>query len=143
MAGLNKPLVWAGSLSLLAGFLHIVIIIGGPDWYRFFGAGEQLAHLAEQGSLIPGTLTAVIALILILWSLYAYAGAGLVRHPPWIKPVLIVITGIYLLRGLALLPLLVLAPQTIDTFLLLSSVISLSIGMLFFSGTRQMIWEHS
>ncbi|MCU7891408.1 MAG: hypothetical protein KZQ78_07265 [Candidatus Thiodiazotropha sp. (ex Ustalcina ferruginea)] len=143
MAGLNKPLVWAGSLSLLAGVLHIAIIIGGPGWYRFFGAGEQLAQLAEQGSPIPGTLTAAIALILMLWSLYAYAGAGLVYHLPWLKPVLISITGIYLLRGLALLPMLVLAPHTINTFLLLSSVISLSIGMLFFSGTRQMIWELS
>ncbi|MCU7930892.1 MAG: hypothetical protein KZQ90_08830 [Candidatus Thiodiazotropha sp. (ex Codakia rugifera)] len=143
MAGVNKPLVWAGSLSLLAGFLHIAIIVGGPDWYRFFGAGEQLAQLAEQGSPIPGTLTAVIALILMVWSLYAYAGAGLVHQLPWLRPLLITITGIYLLRGLALLPLLVLAPQTIDTFLLMSSLISLSIGMLFFSGTRQMIWEHS
>jgi hypothetical protein len=143
MAGINKPLVWAGNFTLLAAFLHIAIIIGGPEWYRFFGAGEQLANLAEENSPIPGTITAIIALILMIWSLYAYAGAGLVRHPPWLKPVLISITGIYLLRGLAPFPLLVLAPKTIDSFMLLSSVICLSIGILFFTGIRQMIWELS
>ncbi len=143
MAGINKPLVWAGSFTLLAAVLHIAVIVGGPDWYRFFGAGEQLAHLAEENSPIPGIVTAIIALILMIWSFYAYAGAGLARHPPWLKPILILITGIYLFRGLAPFLLLVLAPQTIDSFMLLSSVVCLSIGMLFFSGVRQMIWEHS
>ena len=97
MAGLNKPLLWGGILSLLAAFLHIAIVIGGPAWYRFFGAGENISQLAEQGSQIPGIITALIALVLMLWSLYAFAGAGFVHHPPWLKPVLMVITGIYLL----------------------------------------------
>ncbi|MCU7845949.1 MAG: hypothetical protein KZQ93_19115 [Candidatus Thiodiazotropha sp. (ex Monitilora ramsayi)] len=140
---MNKALMWGGSLSLLAAFLHIAVIIGGPAWYRFFGAGEALAQLAEQGSALPGIITAVIALILMVWSLFAYAGAGLVQHPPFLKPVLIMITAIYLLRGLGILPLAIFLPHEIDAFLVVSSLISLLIGMLHFSGIRQMIWEHS
>lgn len=143
MVGMNRALVWGGGMSLLAAFLHIAIIIGGPAWYRFFGAGEELARLAEQGSALPGIVTAVIALILMIWSLFAFAGAGLVRHPPFLKPVLIVITSIYLLRGLGVLPLALFLPHEIDAFLVVSSMISLLIGMLHFSGTRQMIWELS
>ncbi len=48
-----------------------------------------------------------------------------------------------LLRSLAPFPLLVLALHTTNTFMLLSSVIYLSFGMLFFSGVRKKIWEHS
>ncbi|MBT3032980.1 MAG: hypothetical protein KME36_17920 [Candidatus Thiodiazotropha sp. (ex Lucina pensylvanica)] len=143
MAGLNRPLLWGGTLSLLAAFLHIAIIIGGPAWYRFFGAGEQFARLAEQGSPLPDTMTAVIALILLLWSLYAFAGAGLVHRLPWLKSILMLITAVYLIRGMALLPLALFIPQAVDSFLILNSLICMVIGMLHFSGTRQMIWELS
>ncbi|MCU7918551.1 MAG: hypothetical protein KZQ99_15825 [Candidatus Thiodiazotropha sp. (ex Dulcina madagascariensis)] len=140
---MNKALLWGGGFSLSAALLHIAIIVGGADWYRFFGAGEALARLAEQGSPIPGAITAVIALVLLLWGLYAFAGAGLTRRLPWLKPALIAITAVYLLRGLALFPAILLAPHTIDAFLVWSSAVSLFIGMVHFSGTRQMIWEHS
>ncbi|MEW7995161.1 MAG: hypothetical protein G8D81_00255 [gamma proteobacterium symbiont of Clathrolucina costata] len=143
MAGLNRPLLWGGTLSLLAAFLHIAIIIGGPAWYRLFGAGEQFARLAEQGSPLPDTMTAVIALILLLWSLYAFAGAGLVHRLPWLRSILMLITAVYLIRGMALLPLALFMPQAVDIFLILSSLICMVIGMLHFSGTRQMIWELS
>ena len=143
MAGLNRPLIWGGTLSLLAALLHVAIIIGGPAWYRFFGAGDRLVHLAEQGSPMPGAITALIALVLMLWSLYAFAGAGLVRHPPWIRAILVLITAIYLARGMALLPLALFMPHVVDTFLILSSLICIAIGILHFSGTRQMIWELS
>ncbi len=38
----------AGILSFVTSVLHIAIIIGGPEWYRFFGAGEGAAM---QGGL--------------------------------------------------------------------------------------------
>ncbi len=40
----------AASLSFIAAALHVAIIFGGGDWYRFFGAGEAMASLAESGS---------------------------------------------------------------------------------------------
>jgi len=41
-------LKFAGTLSFIASALHIAIIIGGPSWYRFFGAGESMASMAER-----------------------------------------------------------------------------------------------
>jgi hypothetical protein len=36
-------------LSAAAALLHIAVIVGGAEWYRFFGAGEGMARLAERG----------------------------------------------------------------------------------------------
>ena len=39
----NKLLLFGGLLSGIAALLHIAIIIGGPQWYRFFEIGR--AHV--------------------------------------------------------------------------------------------------
>ncbi|MES9942800.1 MAG: hypothetical protein ABW104_10405 [Candidatus Thiodiazotropha sp. 6PLUC2] len=139
MANLNKSLIFAGSFSMLAALLHITIIIGGADWYRFFGAGEELALLSEQGSLLPAAITMAITIIFFTWAIYAFSGAGLVRDLPWVKPALVVITLIYLVRGLGTLPLLFFSPDLVDTFLVVTSIISSVIGIVHLMGYRQMI----
>jgi len=40
MKNVNISLILGGVLSILVALLHIAIIIGGPAWYLFFGAGE-------------------------------------------------------------------------------------------------------
>lgn len=140
---LNKWLVLAGSMSILAGMLHIAIIIGGAAWYRYFGAGEDLAGLAEQGSMIPGMVTAAISAVLFIWGLYAYSGAGLTRPLPWLRASLAIISVIYLLRGLAVIPAIILRPEVVDAFLVWSSAVSFLFGLSYAIGTRQMLWEHS
>ncbi|KAB7647451.1 hypothetical protein [Polymorphobacter fuscus] len=131
----NGWLVAAGLLSTAASLLHVATIIGSPDWYRFFGAGEELARAAERGSAMPGLVTAAIAAILAVWALYAFSAAGLVRRLPMLRTVLVLITGVYLLRGLALVPLLVFKPQLVDTFAIVSSVIVLCYGLTYAVGT--------
>ena len=74
----NNQLIIAGSLSILAALLHISCIIGGPDWYLFFGAGQRMAQLAAQGDPYPTIATLVIALILTGWGLYAFSCASII-----------------------------------------------------------------
>tara|TARA_R110000787_G_scaffold286435_1_gene404967 strand:- start:17752 stop:18192 length:441 start_codon:yes stop_codon:yes gene_type:complete len=128
-------LVAAGVLSATASLLHVATIIGGPDWYRFFGAGEEMARAAERGSSMPGLVTAGIAAILAVWALYAFSAAGFIRRLPLLRTALVLITGVYLLRGLALIPLLALRPQLVDTFAAVSSLIVLCYGMTYAVGT--------
>ncbi len=136
----NKFLVLGGGLSMLAALLHVGIVIGGPAWYRFFGAGEELAVMAEQGSWYPAVLTFGIALLLFVWSLYAFSGAGLLRQRlPFVKASLVIISVIYLLRGLALAPAYLVKPELVDTFLIWSSLICLMYGAAYAIGTRQ-VW---
>ncbi len=92
-------LILAGALSLVAAVAHVFIIFGGPKWYRFFGAGEKMAVMAENGSIKPTLITSGIAVVLALWAIYAWSGAGVFPKMPFLKAGLVRITGVYLVRG--------------------------------------------
>jgi hypothetical protein len=98
---MNRFLLSGGTFSILVALLHVAIILGGPDWYRFWGAGEQMAKLEENGSLLPDIVTFFLVVIFLIWGLYAYSGAGLVKRLPLLKR-LVVISSIYTIRGLLL-----------------------------------------
>ncbi|MDC0948588.1 hypothetical protein OAS86_04505 [Gammaproteobacteria bacterium] len=95
----SNLLVLAGALSLAASIAHVFVIFGGPKWYRIFGAGERMATLAEKKSIEPALITAGIAVILLLWAIYAWAGAGIIAKVPLLKLGLVLITAVYLVRG--------------------------------------------
>ena len=133
----NMYLVLAGICSLLAALLHLAVIAGGPSWYRTFGAGEQMAQMAERGLWYPAAMTLVVAAVLTVWGLYALSGAGIVRTLPLLKPALCAITAIYLLRGLFFgLPQRYLAANSTE-FWYWSSGICLVIGVLHLLGLYQ------
>jgi hypothetical protein len=131
----NPWLIAAGMLSAAAALLHLAIIAGGPDWYRFFGAGERMAHMAERGLLEPALIAAGIAAILGIWAAYAFAGAGLIRRLPLMRTALVAITCVYLLRGLVLIPLLAVQPALVGGFTLWSSLMVLIYGLAYAIGT--------
>ena len=128
-------LTTASALSGAAALLHLAVIVGGPDWYRFFGAGEAMARMAERGSPKPALITLGIATVLAVWSAYALAGAGRIRRLPLIRIALVAISAVFLLRGLVLLPALVMNGGRVDAFLLWSSLIVLVYGLTYAVGT--------
>ena len=130
----NPWLIAGGSLSLAASALHISCIIGGPAWYRFFGAGEAMATAAERGEVYPALVTLAIAVILAIWAAYAFAGAGAIRRLPLMRTVLVAISTIYLARGLVLIPI-AFNPAAQTPFNLWSSLIVLAYGLAYAVGT--------
>ena len=136
---MNWPNPWllaGGVLSLAASFLHIACIIGGPDWYRFFGAGEAMAQMAERGEWTPAVLTLAVAAILAIWAAYAFAGAGLIRRLPLMRTALSIISAIYLARGLFVLnPSAFSRPDLSPGFMFWSSLSVLVLGMAYTVGT--------
>ncbi|HYC98872.1 hypothetical protein [Brevundimonas sp.] len=131
----NPTLVAGGLLSAAAAVLHLSVIAGGPDWYRFFGAGEGMARLAEQGSWTPALLTVGIAGVLAVWAAYAFSGAGLIPRLPLVRTALVLISAVYLLRGLVLVPAFALNPGGVTPFVLWSSLIVLVYGLAYAIGT--------
>jgi hypothetical protein len=131
----NPWLVAGGCLSLAAALLHLAVIAGGPDWYRFFGAGEPMARMAERGHWYPAAVTVAIAAVLSAWAAYAFAGAGLVRRLPLMRPALVAISLVYLLRGLVIVPIALLQPQALTPFTIWSSLIVLAYGIVYAIGT--------
>ena len=131
----NPFLIVGGVLSAAASLLHLAVIAGGPSWYRFFGAGEGMARMAERGSLTPTLVTLGIATVLAVWAAYAFAGAGLIARLPLMRTALVLISAVYLLRGLVVLPAFVLNPGGVMPFMIWSSLIVLVYGVCYAVGT--------
>ena len=134
-SGTYKWLVVGGWLSVAAALLHVVCIFGGGDFYRFFGAGEEMARADEAGRWMPAIMTSGIAIILAIWAAYAFSGAGLLRRLPLMRTALVIISGIYLLRGLFIIPIMI-EPAMRSPFNIWSSLIVLGYGMVYAIGTR-------
>jgi len=93
--------------------------------------------MAIAGSWYPAVVTAAIASVLAAWSLYALSGAAVIGALPLLRPALCIITAIYVLRGLVILPLAVLGKGT--PFWWWSSMICLLIGAVHLVGLSQ-VW---
>ncbi|HAU67646.1 MAG TPA: hypothetical protein DCW52_04550 [Gammaproteobacteria bacterium] len=129
----------AGALSFIAAAMHLAIIFGGPKWYRFFGAGERMAEMAAQGQVQPTLITLSVAAVLGLWGVYAWSAAGIFPQLPLMKLALILITLVYLTRGVLglLAPFISSHPQVTQNsvvFWVWSSIICLAFGLIHLKG---------
>lgn len=125
----DKVWVLAAALfSVAVALLHVYVIVEGAWAYRYFGAGEELATLAEQGSWLPTLLTSGIVVVFLVFAAYYLAGGGWLRPLPWLRIGVIGIAAIYTLRGALVFPAL-LTGMHISPFDLWSSLVSLAIGL--------------
>lgn len=138
-------LVVGGVVTGVAGLLHIGIIIGGPAWYRFFGAGEDMARMAARGRAFPGVVTAGIAAVLGVWMLYAFAGAGLIRRLPYMRLALSLIATVFLTRGVLGVPFVLLVDDPYARelrsrmpFMIVTSAIFIALGVFYAVGAASM-----
>lgn len=136
---MNAMLIIAGLLSSVAAILHLGCIYFGASWYRFLGAGEQMAIMAEQGRIQATVITLSITFVLAVWALYAFSAAGAISQLPFARIILVIISAIYLLRGIAGF-FLVSNPlgRTAD-FWLWSSSICLMVALVHIIGLKQ-VW---
>ena len=93
---LTASICWFG-----AALAHLGCLVFGGDWYRFFGAGEQMALMAAR-AWYPTIVTSVIVMVLLFWALYGLSGAGAIKRLPLTKLALILIASIFLIRGVSL-----------------------------------------
>ncbi|AMS16161.1 hypothetical protein A3218_18275 [Pseudomonas chlororaphis] len=136
--GYNMALVIGAGLSLLAALMHVGVIVVGPSWYRLFGAGERFVRAAQAGRWFPAVVTAGIALVLAAWAAYALSAAGVIAPLPLLRPALIAITLVYLLRGL-LGPVALAGTGRSRRFIFVSSTICLVYGLVHLFGLVQ-VW---
>ena len=98
---MNTFLLVAGTFHLLAAIAHIGCIYFGAPWYRFFGAGEEMAILSERGSITPTIITSGIVIVLCVFGIYAFSASGLIGVLPFSRYILIAILSVFFLRGVA------------------------------------------
>ncbi|PWV59563.1 hypothetical protein [Plasticicumulans acidivorans] len=137
---MNTYLLTGAGASALAALLHIGCVAFGAPWYRFFGAGDRMVALAQAGSVIPSVVTLGITAVLLLWSAYAFAGAGILFALPLERFALCAISAVYCLRGLAGMVFAITAPgERSVAFWGWSSAICLGIGVVHVVGLSQ-VW---
>ncbi|MGY0634270.1 hypothetical protein [Luteimonas sp. A478] len=108
----NKFLVVGAALSGIAALMHLACLAVGAPLFRLLGAGEQMAQLHLAGHWYPSVVTLVIAAVLAGWSAYALSGAGVIRQLPLRRTILSAITTIYIVRGIAFVPVMAHFPGT-------------------------------
>jgi hypothetical protein len=136
----NLPLIAGAAMSGIAALLHLGIIMCGAPWYRFFGAGERMAHAAQAGRWYPSIVTLCIAAVLAMAACYALSGAGLMPRLPGLQMVLVVITTVYLLGGLVGLGMLWVQQRAYSkAFIVWSSLVCLAMGGLHLWGIA-LVW---
>jgi hypothetical protein len=121
-------------MSFVASLLHLACIVGGGDWYRFFGAGEAMARLDEAGSWRPAIITSVIAVVLAGWGLYALSGAGIIRKLPLMRTGLVAIAIVLLARASLVAVPATWGPELSFTFMAVTSAITGAMGLTFAIG---------
>ena len=130
----------AGVLSSLVAALHVFIIFRGGPAYRYFGAGERMARLAEQGSIRPALVTACLVLIFAAWAAYAFSGSGMLPRAPFLRTGLILIGLVYVIRGVLLGPQLLWwfegFRSAVPARQLVFSLAALATGVVYLEGTR-------
>ena len=130
----------------LGGYINIVIAIGhiiGLFWadkmFEVTGIGKEMEELAQTHSSLPFLLTIFVSIIFFIFGLYGLSADNKFRQLPLVKPVIFVIAGIFLLRGLGEL-----IADTIQGTNSISetiySLFALTIGLLFLIGGLKK-WE--
>jgi len=136
----ERLLMIGGGLSAIVALVHLGTIFIGGAAYRYLGAGERMARMADRGALAPIVITLGLTAMFAVWSAYAFSGARLLPPLPLLRPVLFGIGSIYAMRGLVLIPQIVwfatggaaaLAPRH-----LFFSAVSLTLGVAYLVGTR-------
>jgi hypothetical protein len=136
-------LLIGGLASIAVAALHAAVIYLGAPAYRWFGAGETLARMAEAGSPVPALLTGAIALAFLAFAAYGFAGARVLPRLPRMRIGLLVAAGAYLVRGLPALPqgmALMASPDAVPLRALAFSAVSLTIGICYAMGTGE-AWD--
>lgn len=132
MGNSRNILILAGVLSFAVAIFQIYLGFSPP-------ASEYWGGPTDQPVLL--ILALVVAFVFALWGLYGLAGAGIIRRLPLLRLGLIVIGAIYLLRGIPLIPMLLIMSgiirdsQIITAQAVIASLVSLLIGLAYLIGT--------
>lgn len=134
----QRYIILIGIVSLLGALLHIAIMIGGPEWYAFFGAPDGLVQMASTGNLRAPISCLIIAGVLFVFAAYAFSATGLIVRLPLLRMINGLIGTVLILRGLVFIPLILWKPETlsgicdcrsVDTFIVVTSLLCFAMGM--------------
>ncbi|MFZ6731101.1 hypothetical protein ACO0LG_04170 [Undibacterium sp. Ji42W] len=149
MKKINNPYLFGSGIVLVLGaLLHLVTIVGGPDWYAYIGAPDGIVAMARAGKRYPVLACIIIASILFVCAAFAFSGAGLIWRLPFRRKVLALIACGFIVRGVSFIPFAIWKPEalasvtnirSVNALLLITSAICLFTGLGIALGLRQLM----
>jgi len=130
----SKFLISAGVIASASAIWHLLCILGGPSWFAFARAPQQIIESAQQGTSLAPLGTIVVAGLMFACSIFAFSATGIIRKVPLIKSALITIAILCTLRGLIAIPVLIQATG-IDTWEVIASTVWFYVGVCFTLGS--------
>ena len=132
----SKLLVSAGVIASASALWHLLCILGGPSWFEFARAPQQIIDSAQQGTLLAPIGTITVSSLMFACTVFAFSSAGLIRKVPLLKPALITISFIYTSRALIAIPIMI-TPDGYDIWEIVASSVWLYVGVCFIVGTTE------
>lgn len=131
-----------GALASFAiALLHLGMIPVGEPAYEYFTAPQRLVALAHEGSFVPALVTFAVAMAFGAFGVFALLGARRDRSSA-LRILLVGVTGIYLLRGLLIVPELVVVQHAgYPPRMLVFSAVALLVGALHVAGLARAWWR--
>jgi hypothetical protein len=130
----SKLLISAGVIASASAIWHLLCIFGGPSWFAFARAPQQIIDSAQQGTLLAPLGTVVVAGLMFTCTMFAFSAVGLIRQLPLTKPALVTIAVLCTLRGLIAIPTFTNA-MGLDVWQIVASTVWFYVGLCFIAGS--------
>ncbi len=122
-----------GYINILIAIAHIVGLLWANKMFEVTGIGKEMTELAQTHSSLPYLITIFVAIIFFIFGLYGLSAGGKFRKLPFLKLVVFLIAGIYLIRGTGeLIADKIYGTNTVNETIY--SLFALTIGLLFLIG---------
>lgn len=93
-------LKFGGYMNIIIAIGHIIGLIWAEKMFEVTGIGKEMTDLAQTHSSLPYFLTIFVAIVFFIFGLYGLSADNKFRKLPFLKPIIFLIAGIYLCRGL-------------------------------------------
>lgn len=90
-----------GYINILIALAHLVGLLWANKMFEITGVGKPMYELAQIHPSLPYLLTVAAAVAFTIMGLYGLSADNKLRKLPFLKPIIFIIAGIYLLRGIA------------------------------------------
>lgn len=126
-------LLVGATIALFGAVIHWIAPVLGPDWYAFLHAPPAAVASARNGTAFGPVGAFVIGALMFACTLFGLSGRGDLRYLPFTRAALVVISFICLVRGLIIIPYIIILPS-VPPFELVASAIWFVAGSGFFLG---------
>ena len=130
----SKLLISAGVIASASAIWHLLCIIGGPNWFAFARAPQQIIDSSQQGTLLAPIGTVIVASLMFACTVFAFSAAGLMRKVPLLKTALITISILCITRALIAIPTFI-NSAGLDIWQIIASSVWFYVGISFAAGS--------